>query len=147
MEQTIAIKVFEFIDGKDISDWIKSVGNCNCWYDNDDVLVIDGKIRTALNRKTDPINIAICLCLVLFGLNYIKVCPNITQIVDSIWKKRLGKKSKPVSHNYKWIELLAKTAIQEGKLFELIFGAGKRLWENELDEEEMRKVVRKCLKE
>ena len=43
--------------------------------------------------------------------------------------------------------MLVKTAIQEGKLFELIFGAGKRLWENEIAEEEMRKIVRKYLKE
>ena len=147
MEQTIANKVFEFIDGKDISNWIRSVGNCDCWYDNDDVLVIDGKIRTALNRKTDPINLTVCLCLALFGFNYIEVCPNITQVADSIQKKRLGKKSEPANHNYKWAELLVKTAIQEGKLFELIFGVGRRLWEDTMAEEEMKKIVRKCLKE
>ena len=142
MQNLIADKVFDFLEGKDISGWIKTIGNCSCYYQNDDVLIIRGKVSAALNRKSDPINVTACLCMALFGMHWIFVCPDVLEIVNTKWKQKLGKKTKPKQIKNDWIKSFVEKAIEEGKLFELIFGNGKKLWQCLVSEEEIKKIVK-----
>jgi len=91
ISETIVEKTFEFIDGKDISDWLEKVGNCKCTW-NGNNLHIQGSINTAIYRKLDPVSIYVCISMALFGVFWVWVCGDGLKLLNKEWRRRLKEK-------------------------------------------------------
>jgi len=89
--QRIAEKTFEFLDGKDIKEWLEKMG-CKCEWNNS-VLFINGSVRTAIYRSLDPINTYVCLSMALFGPYWVYVCGGGLDIIKREWARRLRNES------------------------------------------------------
>jgi len=88
VNKRIVEKVIDFWKGKDIKDWLERVG-LKVVEDRGDVLVIQGQVRTALNRNNDPVTIFICLVFALFGAFWIFVCRDGLVEIREYWKKHI----------------------------------------------------------
>jgi len=89
--ETIVEKTFEFIDGKDISDWLEKVGNCKCTW-NGNNLHIQGNINTAIYRKLESSKY---LCLYFYGFVWafwVWICGDGLKLLNKEWKRRLKEK-------------------------------------------------------
>ena len=82
-------QTFAFLDGDDISNWLEELG-CKCEW-KDDVLYIDGQVRTAIYRQLDPVNTYVCIAFTLFGPYWTWICGDGLKRINKIWKERLKK--------------------------------------------------------
>ena len=111
--KAIVEKTFEFLDGKDIKDWLEKVGECKCqWSGN--TLYIQGKIRTAIYRNLDPINTFICIAMALFGVYWVWVCGDGLKLIDKEWKRRLKQAKEESKKDFE-----SKKSLRNVNLFEL----------------------------
>jgi len=107
--ETIVEKTFEFIDRKDISDWLEKVGNCKyTWNGNN--LYIQGNINTAIYRKLDPVSIYVCISMALFGVFWVWICGDGLKLLNKKWKEKLKmqKQNKQQNKQIEQIELFQK---------------------------------------
>ena len=86
-------KVWDFLDGKDISDWLRRIG-VKCWWNND-VLEIQGKVRTAIYRDLDPVSCYTALAFGIFGAFWIFILKDDYEKLNKEWKEKVkGEKRK-----------------------------------------------------
>ena len=88
ISKRVAQKAIDFCEGKDIKDWLRSVG-IEILSDNGKVLHIKGKVRTALVRDSDPVTVFCCLAFALFGVFWTFVCKDGLEIVKDYWKRKV----------------------------------------------------------
>ena len=88
ISKRVAQKAIDFCEGKDIKDWLRSVG-IEILSDNGKVLHIKGKVRTALVRDSDPVTVFCCLAFALFGAFWTFVCKDGLEIVKDYWKRKV----------------------------------------------------------
>jgi len=88
ISKRVAQKAIDFCEGKDIKDWLRSVG-IEILSDNGKVLHIKGKVRTALVRGSDPVTVFCCLAFALFGVFWTFICKDGLEIVKDYWKRKV----------------------------------------------------------
>ena len=88
VSRRVAEKAIDFYEGRDIKDWLRSVG-VEVISDDGNVLHIKGKVRTALVRGSDPITIFSCLAFALFGAYWTFVCKRGLELVNKYWREKV----------------------------------------------------------
>ena len=89
---TIKSKVWQFLDGEDISPWLNRIGVKNWWDGN--VLHIEGQVRTSIHRELDPATCYACLALGIFGVFWPWVLGDDFKQLNKEWRERVKRRGK-----------------------------------------------------
>lgn len=88
-EKRIGEQVFAFMDGSDdVVPWLERLG-CKVVSQNG-VWIVDGLVnmRVGLMRGMDPISTGICFGMILAGMLWPHIYPNLLKLIDAEWKRR-----------------------------------------------------------